>query len=75
MPLSDLCISATHGVSYCLLPTDQLVLLLLVKKHKVPVQVLATTAICQSHFIFRPVSNEYLLQTLWGIESLVDKAV
>lgn len=75
MPLSDLCTSATHGVTYCLLPMDQLVLLLSANKHKVPVQVLATTAIYHSSFTFRPISNEYLLQIPWGIESLVDKAV
>lgn len=75
MPLSYLCTSVTHGACYCLLPMDQLVLLLLDNKHKVPVQVLASTGICQSPFIFRPISKEYLLQTPWGIESLADKAL
>lgn len=75
MPLSYLCASVTHGACYCLLPMDQLVLLLLDNKHKVPVQVLASTGICQSPFIFRPISKGHLLQTPWGIESLADKAL
>lgn len=36
MPLSYLCASVTHGACYCLLSMDQLVLLLLDNKHKVP---------------------------------------